>query len=38
MILLIYLYLGEGVWQKDHRAATKSLKFVSKNKKTFILL
>ena len=34
MILLIYLYLGEGVWQKDHRAATKSLKFL-KIKKGF---
>nr|DAP88081.1 MAG TPA: hypothetical protein [Caudoviricetes sp.] len=21
---------GEGVWQKDHRAATKSLKFLQK--------
>nr|DAK62586.1 MAG TPA: hypothetical protein [Caudoviricetes sp.] len=21
---------GEGVWQKDHRAATKSLKFLKK--------
>lgn len=37
MILLIYLYLGEGVWQKDHKAATKSLKFL-KNKKRLLYL
>nr|DAW04945.1 MAG TPA: hypothetical protein [Caudoviricetes sp.] len=23
---------GEGVWQKDHRAATKSIKFIKKIK------
>lgn len=30
MILLIYLYLGGGGLEKDHRAATKSLKFLKK--------
>ena len=37
MILLIYLYLGEGVGQIDHRADTKSLKFL-KNKKRLLYL